>query len=108
MQGPLSVPRTPQAYPVIVQAGASPAGRDFAARWADVIFCSHESLETAIGFYADMKARAARHGRDPAQLKILPAATTVIGLPSEVSMPAMSCSSARRFGKPLSGSCSVK
>ena len=79
VQGPLSVPRPPQGYPVIVQAGASPAGRDFAARWADVIFCSHESLETAIGFYADMKQRAARHGRDPAQLKILPAATTVIG-----------------------------
>ena len=79
VQGPLSVPRPPQGYPVIVQAGASPAGRDFAARWADVIFCSHESLETAIEFYADMKQRAARHGRDPAQLKILPAATTVIG-----------------------------
>jgi len=86
VQGPLSVPRTPQAYPVIVQAGASPAGRDFAARWADVIFCSHESLETAIDFYADMKARAARHGRDPAQLKILPAATTVIGETHDAAM----------------------
>lgn len=79
VQGPLGVPRSPQGYPVIVQAGASPAGRDFAARWADVIFCSHESLQTAIDFYADMKARALSHGRDPDQLKILPAATTVIG-----------------------------
>lgn len=79
VQGPLGVPRPPQGYPVIIQAGASPAGRDFAARWADVIFCSHESLDTAIGFYADMKQRAARHGRDPAQLKILTAATTVVG-----------------------------
>jgi FMN-dependent oxidoreductase (nitrilotriacetate monooxygenase family) len=79
VQGPLGVPRSPQGYPVIIQAGASPSGRDFAARWADVIFCSHESLDTAIGFYADMKQRAARHGRDPEQLKILPAATTVVG-----------------------------
>jgi len=79
VQGPLGVPRAPQGYPVIIQAGASPSGRDFAARWADVIFCSHESLDTAIGFYTDMKQRAARHGRDPEQLKILPAATTVIG-----------------------------
>jgi FMN-dependent oxidoreductase (nitrilotriacetate monooxygenase family) len=86
VQGPLSVPRPPQGYPVIVQAGASQAGRDFAARWADVIFCSHESLETAIGFYADMKQRAARHGRDPAQLKILPAATTVIGATQKVAL----------------------
>ncbi|GAA2469613.1 LLM class flavin-dependent oxidoreductase [Winogradskya humida] len=79
VQGPLSVPRPPQGYPVIIQAGASESGRDFAARWADVIFCSHESLESAITFYADVKARAAAHGRDPDQLLILPAATPVIG-----------------------------
>jgi FMN-dependent oxidoreductase (nitrilotriacetate monooxygenase family) len=79
VQGPLGVPRPPQGYPVIIQAGASPAGRDFAARWADVIFCSHESLDSAVGFYADMKQRAARHGRDPEQLKILTAATPVVG-----------------------------
>jgi FMN-dependent oxidoreductase (nitrilotriacetate monooxygenase family) len=79
VQGPLGVPRGPQGYPVIIQAGASPSGRDFASRWADVVFCSHESLESAIDFYADMKQRAASHGRDPEQLKILPAATTVVG-----------------------------
>ncbi|MFJ3759331.1 LLM class flavin-dependent oxidoreductase [Streptomyces sp. NPDC090080] len=79
VRGPLSVPRPPQGYPVIIQAGASPAGRDFAARWADVVFCSHESLESAVDFYADVKARAAARGRDPEQLKILPAATTVVG-----------------------------
>ncbi|MFC4071714.1 LLM class flavin-dependent oxidoreductase [Actinoplanes subglobosus] len=79
VQGPLSVPRPPQGYPVIIQAGASESGRDFAARWADVIFCSHESLASAIAFYIDVKSRAAAHGRDPDQLKILPAATPVIG-----------------------------
>lgn len=79
VQGPLSVPRPPQGYPVIIQAGASPSGRDFAARWADVIFCSHESLESAVAFATDIRARAATHGRDPQQLKILPAATPVIG-----------------------------
>ncbi|WP_205962879.1 NtaA/DmoA family FMN-dependent monooxygenase [Pararobbsia silviterrae] len=79
VQGPLGVPRSPQGYPVIVQAGASPAGRDFASRWADVIFCSHESFESAQAFYADMKQRAAAHGRDPDQLKVIVAATTVIG-----------------------------
>ena len=83
VQGPLSVPRPPQGYPVIVQAGASPAGRDFAARWADVIFCSHESLESGIAFYADMKARAKAHGRDPDQLRILPAATVVVAATRE-------------------------
>ncbi|MBT0769974.1 LLM class flavin-dependent oxidoreductase [Kineosporia sp. J2-2] len=78
-QGPLGVPRPPQGYPVIVQAGASPSGRDFAARWADVIFCSHESIESAIEFYSDVKTLAAKYGRDPDQLKILPAAAVVVG-----------------------------
>jgi FMN-dependent oxidoreductase (nitrilotriacetate monooxygenase family) len=79
VQGPLSVPRSPQGYPLIIQAGASPTGRDFAARWADLIFCSHESLSSAIDFYTDMKTRIADHNRDPDQVKILPAATTVVG-----------------------------
>ncbi|MCX4090859.1 LLM class flavin-dependent oxidoreductase [Nocardia sp. alder85J] len=77
--GPLGVPRPPQGYPVIIQAGASPAGRDFAARWADVVFCSHESLDSAVDFYRDIKARVAARGRDPRHVKVLPAATTVVG-----------------------------
>lgn len=78
-QGPLNVPRSPQGYPLLIQAGASPSGRDFAARWADVIFCSHESLDSAVAFYQEMKQRVADHGRDPQQVRILPAATVVVG-----------------------------
>ena len=47
VRGPLNVPRPPQGYPLIVQAGASDRGRDFAAQWADVIFASHDSLDSA-------------------------------------------------------------
>lgn len=83
VQGPLSLPRSPQGYPVIIQAGSSPDGRDFAARWADVIFCSHASIESAIAFYAEVKALAARHGRDPDHLKILPAVTPIVGRSEE-------------------------
>lgn len=79
VQGPLSVPRPPQGYPVIVQAGASENGRDFAARWADVIFCSHESLESAKLFYADIKKRALARRRNPDHVLILPAAAVVAG-----------------------------
>ena len=78
-QGPLNVPRMPQGYPLLIQAGASPSGRDFAARWADVIFCSHESLASATAFYQEMKQRVTDHGRDPQQVRILPAATVVVG-----------------------------
>lgn len=77
-QGPLSVPRPPQGYPLLIQAGASPRGRDFAARWADVIFSSNESLASAIAFRADIRGRAAAFGRDPDQIKLLCAATVVV------------------------------
>lgn len=79
VRGPLNVSRPPQGYPVIVQAGASDRGRDFAAQWADVIFVSHESLDSAKAFYREMKARVRAHGRHPDSLKILPAATPLLG-----------------------------
>jgi len=86
VRGPLGIPRPPQGYPVLVQAGASPQGRDFAARWADVIFASHESLASAVDFYADVKGRALTFGRDPDHIKILTAATTVIGSTPEEAL----------------------
>lgn len=79
VRGPLNVARPPQGYPVIVQAGASDRGRDFAARWADVIFVSHDSLPSAQAFYVEMKQRVQSYGRHPDELKILPAATPVLG-----------------------------
>lgn len=79
VRGPLGVPRPPQGYPVLFQAGASDAGRDLASRWADVVFCSHESMESAQDYCRDIKERARKWGRDPEQVKILPAATVVVG-----------------------------
>lgn len=79
VRGPLNVPRPPQGYPLIVQAGASDRGRDFAAQWADVIFASHDSLDTAQRFYKEMKERVVRKDRSPDSLKILPAATPLVG-----------------------------
>ncbi|MDR2127863.1 MAG: LLM class flavin-dependent oxidoreductase [Burkholderiaceae bacterium] len=83
VQGPLNVPRPPQGWPVLIQAGASDAGRDFASRWADVVFCSHASFESAKEFYSDVKARAVRHGRRAEDIKILPDITPVIGRTTE-------------------------
>lgn len=79
VQGPLNVPRPPQGYPVLIQAGASSKGKDFAARWSDVIFCSHASKESAQAFYTEIKERAATFGRDPEEIKILPSITPVVG-----------------------------
>ena len=79
VDGPLNVPRPPQGYPVLIQAGASDRGRDFAARWSDLIFVTHYSMESAIAFSKEMKERAARHGRNPKDLKILPGITPLVG-----------------------------
>jgi FMN-dependent oxidoreductase (nitrilotriacetate monooxygenase family) len=79
VRGPLNVSRPPQGRPVFIQAGASSRGRDFAARWAEIIFVTYGSLEQGIAFYRDMKKRAAELGRDPDQIKILPGMVPVIG-----------------------------
>jgi len=77
--GPLNVSRGPQGRPVFIQAGASERGRDFAARWAEIVFVTHASLESGIEFYRDMKRRAVGFGRDPDTMKILPGVSPVVG-----------------------------
>src|SRR5690606_30784520 len=70
--GPLNVPRCPQGRPILAQAGASEAGRAFAAARADLVFTVQATLADAQDFYADIKARAARAGRDPDAILVLP------------------------------------
>jgi FMN-dependent oxidoreductase (nitrilotriacetate monooxygenase family) len=77
--GPLNVPRSRQGHPVVVQAGSSEPGRDLAAATAEVVFTAHQTLESAAAFYADVKGRMARHGRQPDTLKIMPGVMAVVG-----------------------------
>jgi len=79
VQGPLNVSRSPQGRPVVVQAGASEAGRELAARTAEVIFVAHQTFDEARAFYADIKGRLARHGRAPDDVKIMPGIFPVVG-----------------------------
>jgi FMN-dependent oxidoreductase (nitrilotriacetate monooxygenase family) len=79
VRGPLNIARPVQGWPVLVQAGASDAGRQFAAETAEVIFAAEGTLESGKAFYRDMKDRAGKAGRNPAHLKILPAAFVVVG-----------------------------
>jgi FMN-dependent oxidoreductase (nitrilotriacetate monooxygenase family) len=78
VEGPLNVPRSPQGQPVIVQAGASEPGRELAARSADVIFGASQSIDIAQAFYSDVKARLAKYGRQPDDLKILPGLSVTV------------------------------
>ncbi|MGX7673748.1 NtaA/DmoA family FMN-dependent monooxygenase [Plantactinospora sp. DSM 117369] len=77
--GHFTVPRSPQGHPVIIQAGDSSEGREFAAADADAIFSRHGTLESGQAFYADVKSRLTRYGRLPDDVKIIPDVTFVLG-----------------------------
>ena len=77
--GRFTVPRSPQGHPVILQAGESPAGRDFAAANSDAIFSRYQRFDEARAFYDDVKARVAKAGRNPDEVRILPSAAVVLG-----------------------------
>jgi FMN-dependent oxidoreductase (nitrilotriacetate monooxygenase family) len=76
--GLLDLPRPIQGYPVIVQAGNSETGREFAAQFAEMTYCSATSLDVAKAYYADVKGRMAKYGRDEDQLKITPGLSVVV------------------------------
>ncbi len=79
VRGPLNVARPIQGWPVIVQAGASEAGRQLAAETAEAVFSSQNNLGDAQHFYADVKGRMQAYGRPGEHLKILPGAFVVVG-----------------------------
>ncbi|NEC23901.1 NtaA/DmoA family FMN-dependent monooxygenase [Streptomyces parvus] len=79
VSGEFTVPRSPQGHPVVIQAGDSSEGREFAASAADIIFTRHGTLEAGRDFYADVKGRLAAYGREPDSLKIMPGVTVVVG-----------------------------
>jgi len=79
VRGPLNIARPPQGWPVIVQAGASEAGKQLAAETAEVVFVAPSNLADGKRFYADLKGRLAAVGRSRQHLKILPGALVVVG-----------------------------
>ena len=79
VRGPLNIARPVQGWPVIVQAGASDAGRQLAAETAEVIFAAGGNIAMARAFYADVKGRMESLGRPREHLKVLPGAFVVVG-----------------------------
>jgi FMN-dependent oxidoreductase (nitrilotriacetate monooxygenase family) len=78
-RGPIATPPSPQGHPVIMQAGSSPRGREFAARWAEIIFTPQGDIEKMRAFYDDMQDRLVAAGRERGSCKILPGISTIIG-----------------------------
>ena len=83
VRGPLNVGGMPQGHPVLVQAGASEQGREIAAATADVVYAVPASIEAAQAYYAVVKGRMAKFGREKDDLKILPALSPVVGRTAE-------------------------
>ncbi len=79
VRGPLTLPRSPQGHPVLVQAGSSEDGKTLAAQFAEVIFTIQRELPGAQAFYADIKARVAAFGRAPEHALVLPGVMPVVG-----------------------------
>jgi FMN-dependent oxidoreductase (nitrilotriacetate monooxygenase family) len=79
VRGPLNTARSPQGHPLLVQAGSSEAGKEFAARHAEAVFTAQQTLAEGQEFYADLKRRLAAHGRRADELLVLPGISPIIG-----------------------------
>lgn len=82
-KGPLNVPRPPQGYPVLIQAGSSGPGQDFAAQYGEVIFTAQQSKKAAQAFYGSVNSKLSQYGRASGSLKIMPGLSPVIGSTEE-------------------------
>ncbi|MFD6455657.1 LLM class flavin-dependent oxidoreductase, partial [Nocardia sp. NPDC060220] len=72
VRGPLNSPRGPQGRPLLVQAGSSESGKEFAAHRAEAVFTAQRTLDEGVQFYRDLKSRLAKYGRAHDDLKVLP------------------------------------
>ncbi|MFF0772968.1 LLM class flavin-dependent oxidoreductase [Nonomuraea wenchangensis] len=79
VRGPLNASRPPQGHPLLVQAGSSEDGKDFAARHAEAVFTAQQTLAEGREFYADLKHRVAARGRRPEEVLVLPGISPIIG-----------------------------
>ncbi|MEV6867436.1 LLM class flavin-dependent oxidoreductase [Streptosporangium subroseum] len=79
VRGPLNTSRPPQGHPLLVQAGSSEDGKEFAARFAEAVFTAQQTLADGQDFYADLKSRLGRYGRREDELLILPGISPIIG-----------------------------
>ncbi|GJH10246.1 NtaA/DmoA family FMN-dependent monooxygenase [Caballeronia novacaledonica] len=84
IRGPLTLPY--RGGPTLMAAGVSPRGRDFAARWAEVIFAIQSEPAAMRELRDDVRARAARMGRSPQDIRLMAAVQPVIGETREIAV----------------------
>lgn len=79
VRGPLNIPRPVQGHPLLVQAGSSETGKDYAARFAEAVFTAQQTFAEGKAFYDDVKGRLGKYGRSPDEIKILPGISPILG-----------------------------
>ncbi|RSM44649.1 LLM class flavin-dependent oxidoreductase [Amycolatopsis balhimycina DSM 5908] len=79
VRGPLNIERPVQGHPLLVQAGSSETGKEYAARHAEAVFTAQQTLAEGKAFYDDVKGRLSKYGRTPDELKILPGISPILG-----------------------------
>lgn len=83
VDGPLTLPRSPQGHPVLFQAGGSGAGLDLAAKYADAVFAALASLPDAQRYADELRSRTVAHGRPSDAVRIMPGLAFVLGSTEE-------------------------
>jgi FMN-dependent oxidoreductase (nitrilotriacetate monooxygenase family) len=83
VRGPLNIPRPPQGYPVFVQAGASPTGTAFAARYAEMVFGTARTIEEGRLRRQAVRDQGAALGRNPDHVKVMPGLAVIVGATQE-------------------------
>ena len=83
VQGPLTISRSKQGRPILIQAGSSEAGKAFASQVADAVFTGQATIEDAQEFYQDVKGRAVKHGRRSEEILMLPGCNPIVGATPE-------------------------
>ncbi|MEE3005391.1 MAG: LLM class flavin-dependent oxidoreductase [Chloroflexota bacterium] len=83
VQGPLTISRSKQGRPILIQAGSSEAGKAFASQVADAVFTGQATIEDAQEFYQDVKSRAVKHGRRSEEILMLPGCNPIVGATRE-------------------------
>ena len=70
-RGPLNTARPPQGRPVLVQAGGSPQGQQFAAKHMDSVIAAVSTVGEMKTFRTDLRKRLVAEGRDPDSCKVM-------------------------------------
>ena len=79
VKGPLNIDQSPQGYPLLVQAGSSKKGTDFASKHAEVIFTAQNDIDASINFAQKLR-RQVEEKRGPEQeVVIMPGIFPFIG-----------------------------